>query len=225
MKQNPISPEQIIQEAETKWQDAQGMSQETILKLAILRETIRNLHSEKSWCLASGYPEEAEQYHSYESLIDKLVNETSLKEPLREILDRASKLPDHAEGVTVSTRKIPTELLELLPTEKIERYDRYWEKALVCEAAKIKWEFWKLKAHVQVELASNCEQALAQEIGNQGIILFAESSENFELREGIWQGQWLMIIEPGYDCRSIPLASIPGLSLIPNPPQWTLLHR
>ena len=229
MKQTPRSAQDILQSFETRWNSCASSSRENLLRLVVLRELTRMLHSEKSWCLASGFPDEAQQYHEYEMAADKLVNEDDLSGSLSDILAKAEALPDPdpVTGVLASSsrRKFPKELQGILPSEKIERFDRHWEKALVCEAMKLHWEIWLLKANVRIEAAQDCENGLTRELGDRGILLFADSAETNELQEGIWPGQWLLLSEPGFDCRRAPLHSVKGLIVAPNPPQWTLVHR
>ena len=222
----PLSIPEMIQGLEKRWGDAQKSPHGSLAQLVLLRELSRAVHAEKSWCLASGFPEEAEDLHAIEDKVDGLLANNGFKGSLADVLAN----PNPAIGPESGEKRwvLPKNVKDIIPSEKLERYDRNWEKAIACEAAKQGWDFWKLSASVQVAEAQACEDSLNKALANHGYILFADTAENSglseEFRQGIWPGQWILVIQPGFDCKSIPLGTLKGI-VMNTPPQWTLLYR
>ncbi|MGZ6310039.1 MAG: hypothetical protein ACXWOH_05375, partial [Bdellovibrionota bacterium] len=166
----------LIAPFEERWNQCEGLPEMTLLRLGILREVIKLLHSEKSRLLASGRRSEIQPVKDWESKIEQLRDQPALKGPLPELLasdKRAAK----------RTRLLPDHLFSFIPKERFERYDRIWESTLAAEACALGWRFFSLEAWVQIAAVEAFDRALTDQLWPHGLVLFTESAGTAPIRE------------------------------------------
>jgi len=213
----PPSLVACIERAEGRWRDAEGIEESTLLRLAILRELVRELHAEKSKLLARGARPEAQALKVWEKKIEDLKGAASFGGTLAEAI--RGDLPTRKR-----TRLLPESLFHFLPKEKLERYDRVWESAIAAEAATLGWRFWSLTAWVQIHQAEEWHRALSDRLIPHGVLLFAESADAVDAAGNLWQGQWLLVLKPRFSTPDFRVRELPGVSLEPAAPLWKLLY-
>lgn len=215
----PLSEDRIAT-YQARWEQSASIEEKTLLRLAILRDLMRELHAEKSRYLASGNREQAQTLRDWEKQASELKNAASLDGELLELLqgDPAS--------IRKRTRLLPEALFSIVDKEKFERYDRAWESVIAAEAAHQGWRFWTVDAWVRISEAEVWHKALGTQILPHGIVLFAEtapSSETDTHYSELWHGLWTIVMKPRFLTPDFRLKQLPGISLEPEPPQWKLL--
>lgn len=221
----PPFPEVFIGHYEQKWTHCEGLTEATLIRMSILREMVRELHAEKSQCLARGMRSEIQKYKGWEARLEELRSASSLEGPLRELLNSTTE-------VRKRTRLIPEAVYSFLTKEKLERYDRAWESALIAEAASLGWCFWALDAWVKISQAEEWHRMLGERLLPNGIVLFAEASPNSGMdgdpapapEASIWAGRWWIVLQARWKTPDFQLDRMPGTSLIPSAPRWKLMY-
>lgn len=174
---------------EDRWNHCEGLPEEGLLRLALLRELTRALHAEKSRVLAHGAKGEALELRAWEDKIHEVREATRLDGKLSELL--TTQRPPGKR-----TRLLPAALHTSIPRDRFERYDRQWEALLAAEGASQGWSFWALDAWVQIDQAETCDAALRDRLWPRAVVLFSESAD--ERGAGIegseWHGRWLVLL-------------------------------
>jgi hypothetical protein len=227
----PLSNEKIDEEFQNaigsqseRWRHCEGQPESTLLRLAILREITRLLHSQKSRCLAAGRRDLVTSLRNWESRLQELRNQPRLEG------DLATLVSGHSE-LRKRTRLLPEALYGAIEREKLERYDRQWEAALAAEACSLGWCFWRLESWVEITLVEEWNQRLNEQLWPSGVVLYVESSGAPGGDRGrdfpLWHGRWLMVVNPRFKSPSeiaSNLAQWPGSpSDPPAPAHWKLL--
>ena len=225
-----LLPEQIIERLADKWNDCAGLEETTLIRLAILRDLLHELHAEKSRCLALGMKAEAAGFRKWEDQIEDLRIAAPLDGPLMELLANSKKLKHR-------TRLLPDSLFGFIAREKLERYDRTWESTIAAEASSLGWCFWVLDAWVDMSAVSPFQTGLSDALIPHGVVLFAESAPPPPLKPGqssdspvetagnpnLWRGNWFLVLKARYRTPTFNVDRLPGVSQEPAPPQWRLL--
>ncbi|OFZ80032.1 MAG: hypothetical protein A2583_14740 [Bdellovibrionales bacterium RIFOXYD1_FULL_53_11] len=213
-----MTPDECISSRTERWDSLDGNRYETLLRLAVLRDIARDLHAERSRCLATGLVRELKEVRSLEATIELLKNAASLHGNLPALLKRP---PEGSRQ-----RQLPSEFPAGMEAEKFERFDRLWEKAISAEAAREGWRFWLLDAWVGIRSAQQFHIALGEKLLPRCIVLFAESippCPGSETPPELWHGRWYVTLEPDVDHESLGIGTIPGVFMKPAPPAWTFL--
>ena len=224
-------PENIILRAADKWQDSEGLPQMNLIRLGLLRETLQNLHSEKSRCLAEGRKQAAQAIRSWEQKIEEL-KDLPLLGNLMELV-QSSPLPSTTQ--LKRKRLLPEALYNRMDREKLERYDRKWESAIAAEAISLNWHFWVLDSWVHIPFLEEWNKTLTEKLWPHGLILFTETSvaDHAEIVQededsAFWRGSWMTVLAPNFrDPKELSLNSNywPGAVLkAPTPPQWKPIY-
>jgi hypothetical protein len=213
------TPQEIISRQLARWDDAEGLPETTLLRLAMLRDLVRALHSEKSVCLATGKRAESQQFGSLEKKLGELRGAFSLSGRFNELIE--------APSLRKRTRLLPEALFAAIPREKFDRYDRQWESVIAAEAIALGWRFWELDAWVSVREAESWHRQLGEQLIPHGIILFAESISDppdvVRVPAEVWHGRWTTVLQPSYATPDFRVRSLPGTSLEPAEPRWRMV--
>jgi hypothetical protein len=222
-------PEQIIDRVAEKWNDCAGLEETTLIRLAILRDLMTELHAEKSRCLALGMKAEAQSFRKWEGQIEDLRIAAPLEGPIQELLANSKKLRHR-------TRLLPDSLFSFVAKEKLDRYDRVWESTIAAEASSLGWCFWVLDAWVDMSTVAPFQSGLSDALIPHGVVLFAESAPEPIRKPGqtdlpsdtagnpnLWHGNWFVVLKPRYRTPGFNVEKLPGISQEPVPAQWKLL--
>ena len=219
----------LIQETFSNWNDCNELSGKRVLQLSLLRQLIRKLHSEKSRYLARGLRKEAQDLKEWELKIQNLRERPSLNEDLATLLQSSAPLNKAKQ------QRLPEALFQRIDSEKLNRYDREWEKAIASEAIHLGWNFWSFTLWVKVDLIEEWEKKLSSVLWPHGVILFAENygqKTSFHVDElnstTLWQGQWTLVMDSRFQHPSEILSSLTSVQELPeNPPaapKWARLY-
>lgn len=229
----------VIESQEEKWRHCEGQAECTLLRLAILREIMREIHAQKSRSLAKGQRDLSKNLRSWEARLTELRSQPKLEGPLTELVTGKSELRKR-------TRLLPEALYNAIPREKLERYDRQWEATLAAEACTLGWRFWSLEAWVEITLAEEWHQRLNDQVWPSALVLYTESAEStppvgrgtarppstaLSSDMAVWHGRWILIADPRFKSpaemstvAASNLAQWPGSPPDPpSPAQWKLL--
>jgi len=186
--------QKLLDAAELHWKKTEDSADAGILRLSILRDLSYEIHAEKSRVLSSGTSREALILKNLENKIEafKLGHSSNsiLTANLKQLLE--AQLP--AQAAVSAPFVFPEKLEQVLPREKIDRYDRQWEHAIVEEALYLKWNFWSLKSQVPLAQIEEANHLLRTQLWPQGIVLFAESI-GFLPTPPQWSGQWTLVCQ------------------------------
>lgn len=217
MKDFTFIPESLISDTSRKWVQCDSLKSSEVLKLGLLRDLKRSIHAEQSKYLSLGKRQEAVSLKNLENHLDELREAENLNSPLAYLLSGQATITTHP-------RSIPASFSKVIPPEKLNRYDRVWEKALVSWGLELGWSFWTLKAFVQVALAENWERSLAQKLWPNGISLYVEALHHPKTKnKGIWYGAWKIMAHPKiqtFDDLGIKFETLPGVHLLISEPEW-----
>lgn len=181
----------FLEPLEDRWNHCQGLPEEGLLRLALLRELTRKLHTEKSKILALGKKEAVGELKVWEDKIHKIREATRLDGKLSDLLE-TPRPPGKR------TRLLPEALYTTIPRDRFERYDRQWEALIAAEACSQGWSFWAMSAWVQIEQVEEYDTQLRERLWPRALVLFSESSEESSSStiEGThWHGRWLILLD------------------------------
>jgi hypothetical protein len=229
----------VIESQADRWRHCEGQADSTLLRLSILREVMRELHAQKSRCLAKGQRDMAKNLRAWENRLTELRSQPKLEGDLSELVLGKSELRKR-------TRLLPEALYGAIPREKLERYDRQWESNLAAEACALGWRFWSLEAWVEITLAEEWNRRLNDQIWPSALVLYTESAEStppigkgtarppstaVSTDMAVWRGRWILVADPRFKtpaemstAAASNMAQWPGSP--PEPPsqaQWKLL--
>jgi hypothetical protein len=230
-----MTPDEIVQKSVPRWEDCEGLEESTLIRISILRDLLTDLHTEKSSLLSRGKRDEANAFREWEQKIEILRTASPLPLGLNDLL----KDPTQARK---RTRLIPDALYSFVPREKLERYDRTWEATLSAEGAALGWCFWAVDFWVKIDKIDQIHLALSYQLTPHGVILFSEtasgalenvsqsavfdsskSEADTRMNEGLWKSRWFVLLKPRYRTPDFQLDALPGVSELPDAPQWRLL--
>jgi hypothetical protein len=221
-----ISVDEIIRQDMDRWADCDGTPEMTLLRLSILRELIQKLHSEKSRCLANGLKAEAQSIKIWETRIEELRDHLSLYGDLMQLIQDPKSAPK-------KKRNIPEALFQNLDRDKLLRYDRKWEAAIVAEAITLNWKIWNLDAWVKIPSIEEWDTVLSQRLWPHSLVLFAESAQSPNTglspsEDTYWHGRWMTLLHPHFNTPielSLNLNTWPGApETPPSLPQWKQIY-
>lgn len=219
------SVDSLIERAGLRWDDCEGLEEATLIRLAILRDLLRDLHGERSKCLADGKKDLAQSFRGSEKQVEDLRTASPLAGKLNDTLANSAKAKRR-------TRLLPEALFGFIPRDKLERFDRTWEATLAAEAASLGWCFWSLDAWIDIREAERFQEDLASHLNPHGVILFAESAQEqapsqtaLDQPAGpvLWHGRWYVVLKPMYLTPEFHIERLAGVSKNPGVPSWRLL--
>jgi hypothetical protein len=185
-----LSTAEVISQSAERWKNAAGFDETTLLRLAILRDLARHLHTERSRSLAHGKKDQVANLKNWEAKAEELRKCSPLDGDLQNLLEGKVALQKR-------TRLLPDQFFTHMDRAKIERYDRQWEYALAAEACFIRWKFWALETWVHIPEIQNWNQKLEDILWPNGVVLFSENVSK-EMRDDMWNGRWILILHSKY---------------------------
>jgi hypothetical protein len=153
---------------------------------------MQTLHARKSHLLATGNRAGAQSLRTWEEKIEQLRERGPLGADFHALLEN----PELAKK---RLRVLPEGLFRIIPREKMERYDRYWESTLAGEACAIGWNLWVFEAWVQIMHVESWDRRTHLELWPSGVVLFVDSANDQKtsgVPEGAWHGKWYVAMNP-----------------------------
>lgn len=202
-----------------RWKRCSSKDGRVVLRLAILRDFMRELHAERSRALATDQREKAEGFKQWEEAIDALRGSPEIARPDS---DLAQVFTGERKGSKPGPPVLPQALVEAIGPERIQRYDREWEAAIAGEAYRSGWGFWTVDVWVRVAEAEHFDDNLGERISPHGAVLFAEAVGADSPVEGAeWLGRWWIVLESKW---KTPQFGIDALTSVRNrgAPRWAL---
>lgn len=220
--------EQALEQGADKYQKATRL-----LRLAIVRELVRQIHTLRSELLARGRLAEATELEYRELFFNYRFLEIRFEEARFREVFLASGRRTKPAPIVPAPLEFPITLAEFLPTEKLNRHDRRLESEMAREALKQGWSFWNLDAWVEVQRVEEWAKTLEQRLWPKGVILFVESDgflQSFQVdgkERAFWHGRWTIITTPRVTDPTRDLAmDFENWGAIPkDPPAWKLLYK
>ncbi|MBI3535752.1 MAG: hypothetical protein HY072_09750 [Deltaproteobacteria bacterium] len=178
---------------------AQNSNTRTLLQRTILRSCLEIAHSQQSFALAisddyllndiRGLEKKIQNLRSIRSFENLTLNMLLTKEYQKNIKD-------------VENRDFPNEFLLKLKENTFERCDRKWEKEIALDALESGWEFWSIKALLNIQNAEKWNKLLIQNLWPTGVWLYTETDLEPltpPTPGATWAGKWLIILTPRKD--------------------------
>jgi len=162
----------------------QRLLDKEVFEIAKSREIARTVHANKSNALVRGQQKRFKKLSSEEEKIER----------------------QREAGVALSRVKIPKSFYKYIEREKIERFDRPWEFALILEAIKAGWSFWSFEADVKLTEVEKLDHQLHVKLTKIGVILFVESRSK-KASSSFWPGRWVLAVKSGFDPLAIKVKS------------------
>jgi hypothetical protein len=194
-----------IERASERWKSVGTLPESDLLRLAITRDLMHDLHADKSRFLSKGQKEQTAFFKSHEKKMEEIRCSSPLNGDLKDILSGSVKLKKR-------TRLLPDGLFTNIAREKFERYDRQWEAAVASEACQLSWPFWALDASLDLQKIDDWNRRLNSFLWPNGIVLFVESI-SLENEAATWTGRWILVLKP--DFRN-PAESFPDFNQWPG---------
>jgi hypothetical protein len=190
MKQGRPEPiESLLQRLEAHWDSSAQLPARKLLRIELIRDLARSLHTLHSELLATGDECEAREINDREKFLSERFMELGLESPtlpLRQVYARSSAgLCNRNVPVTPPTQGP-------IPAEKLSRPDRRWEAAMVNEACAQGWNAWTLDCWIDISEVESWGKAFTKQLWPKGIILFVESTA-FEA--SLWKGKWYLLLD------------------------------
>ena len=184
------------------WASVGELREANLLRLAILRDFARVVHAELSTVMATPFQPGQDSFSRLRNnaLADLEAQARRVQEGLH-LRTLPSNAKDWLESggsgpMPVVQRTFPPGFFEVLGRDRIERYDRAWEREIAAEAVALGWELRSIEAWVEILEAQSWESGLVRALGRQGVVLFAESAFVDDAR---WKGRWIFVSAPGLD--------------------------
>ena len=205
---HPVMVEKVLEQMERLWNQTTGKPDGKILRIALMRELSRSLHTLRSECLALGEDGQAQDILRREEFLSQRFMEIPAQNlPLRQVYARSAA--GRAEKRTPEAPpELPAELTAVLDESKLTRPDRRWEAFLAYEAFTRKWTFWTFECWVEVEKVESFAREISDALWPRGVVLFIESSGFHRGEPALWRGKWYLIIEPA----AVPATGNPDLA-------------
>lgn len=216
----PAIVRHILQELQEHWGQCADLPEEGLLRLSLLRNAMRRMHAEKSSHLARGERNQVALIKEWEDKVHRLRESPSLHGDLMEQL----------HGTIAAGRRsriLPEGLYHQISRDRLERYDRQWERLISAEACAMGWRFWSLSGKVAIDSTSESDHALQEGLWPNAVLLFSEpaSTTNGGIDGEHWHGRWLMVVQPRFKSANdlhLNLSGIPGG--VDRSWQWKLLY-
>lgn len=186
-----------------RWETTHQDNRTHLLRLSILRDLARSLHSWQSIILASGDSKDLPQFNFWQENIEKLVDRKDLSGQLTEILkENPKQFPPHN-----IQHSLPFGLLSNIDRARLHQPHAKWELAIACHAHRIGWRFWNLLATIPVFKIEKWNQNLHGVLWPNGIVLQISRSKKKLSRltkmkskvrhddNSLWTGRWLIVLD------------------------------
>jgi hypothetical protein len=195
------SIENTIQRLDRPWMQVGRSKACRLLRLSILRELTRAVHTLRSEFMATERAEKADDLAHRENYLNTyfpVLDLTNLG--LAQTYSQSARVAKPV-GRAPDAVTLPSPVLEAVGAAKFTRQDRRWENEIAQEAVRQNWEFWQFEASTEIHEVESFARAFAESIWPHGVVLFVESDgflkpseENSHL--AYWRGRWLVVLEP-----------------------------
>jgi hypothetical protein len=213
------SMERTLQRLERPWQEAAHHDSCRLLRLSLLRELVRAIHTLRSEVMATQQGESADDLAHRENYLNsnfRLLELSNLA--LSQAYSQTSRA---AKPVArpLETVSLPKAVTDAVGNNKFTRQDRKWELELAQEAVRLQWEFWQFEASTEIHEVESFARSFSEKLWPHGVVLFVESDGFLKMSDensnlAFWRGRWLVVMEPH--------SSRPGkLGLVPT---WQRLY-
>lgn len=156
-----VDPASLARPFEKRWKKTDGLPSAKLLRAAVLRDLVRQLHTQKSRSLAEGRKEEVIPIHRIEQSIESIYRAgAGGKKNLKALLDEYPA----EEASPEAPLSLPSALTSKISASALERYDRKWEKRIAASAVELGWKFWSLECWVTIRGVEIFNQALADRV-------------------------------------------------------------
>ncbi len=221
------SIDHLIHSGMDQWADCEGLKEMTLLRLAILRELVLQLHLKKSQCLANGKKLEVQSIKEWEVRLERVRHLPLLSGPLMHLVKQSETIPQ-------KNRLIPEALFSTLNREQLLRYDHKWEVSIAAEAARLGWHFWSLDTWVELLKIDEWAARLSQTLWPHAVVLMKEDThpqrklEPMDTSDPLWHGTWTVLMHPNFrhpNELSLNLETWDGIAVnAPTRTIWKLLY-
>jgi len=146
---------ELIGKTAVGWDSCAACSDNSVLRLSLLRDLIGRLHALRSEGLATQNQNLISSIEEVETRIVKMEAARSFPATGKELENWLTcGLPAEVTPVApVPNRELPPTLVEMLGgIKKLNRPDRLWERKLVEEAFRLSWVFWSVVAELPLEI-------------------------------------------------------------------------
>jgi hypothetical protein len=231
--------DQLAEQTARLWEQAQEPSADKyrkatrLLRLAIIRELVRQIHTQRSELLARGRLAEATELEYRETFFNYRFLEVRFEEARFREVFLASGRKTKPLTISATPLELPSGLAAAVPPEKLNRHDRKLEAEMAREALKQSWNFWTLDAWVEVQKVESWAKSLEQKLWPYGVVLFVESDgflKSFPVdgkSRAFWHGRWTIILTPRVKDPTQDLTmDFENWCAIPSDwPSWKLLYK
>ncbi len=213
------SIERVLQRMERPWQQAGKSDACRLLRLSLMRELTRVIHTLRSECMATDRSDQAEDLAHRENYLNTYFPIMDLSNlGLSQAFSQTSRVakPVGKPGNAVS---LPASVTDTVGAGKFTRQDRRWENEIAQEAVRQEWEFWQFEASTEIHQVESFARGFSDSIWPRGVVLFVESDGFLKMSQdnshlAYWRGRWLVVMEP-----RAPKPETTGLQ-----PSWQRLH-
>ena len=187
---------ELIGKTAVGWDSCAACSDNSVLRLSLLRDLIGRLHALRSEGLATQNQNLISSIEEVETRIVKMEAARSFPATGKELENWLTcGLPAEVTPVApVPNRELPPTLVEMLGgIKKLNRPDRLWERKLVEEAFRLSWVFWSVVAELPLEIVETWHEDLKKRLWPEGLVLFVEADSNPASDRRNWRGRWIVI--------------------------------
>jgi hypothetical protein len=190
----PFTVEKMLERMETPWNQTAKMPDRKLLRIALMREMSRTLHTLRSECLATGQDGQARDLLLREEFLSHRFMELQTQDlPLRQVYARSASGRLESRGPDAMPA-LPPELTAVIDGSKFTRPDRHWEAFLAIEAFARGWSFWTFECWVEIENVESWAKEFSDSLWPRGVVLFIESSGFHRGPQSLWRGKWFLVI-------------------------------
>jgi hypothetical protein len=213
------SIEHVLQRLERPWQQAGQSDASRLLRLSLLRELTRVIHTLRSECMATERSEKADELAHRENYLNTYFPVLDLANMgLSQALSQTSRSAKPVSKAP-SPVEFPSAVAQNIGIAKFTRQDRRWENEIAQEAVRKQWEFWQFEASTEIHQVEAFARAFTESIWPHGVVLFVESDGFLKMSQenpnlAFWRGRWLVVMEP-----HSPKPQTSGIQ-----PSWLRIH-
>jgi hypothetical protein len=216
--------EEVLARLENSWEQVQSLPACRLLRLAILRELTRTIHTLRSEHMATHRPSTAEDYAQRENFLTSNFASLNVENlTLAEIYQQSHEAIS-STGPTPSEVSLPSSVLETIGLTKFTRQDRRWELEMAQEAVRQSWEFWQFETSTEIREVENFARSFSEALWPKGVVLFVESDGFLKMSEkdphlAYWRGRWILVLDP-----KLHPTEEDKLEKLGTDSSWTRLH-
>lgn len=201
------------------WIHTQGNPAIRLLRLQILRDYYRAIHTElsKVYTLEGPTPK-YQELAELELRLPRLRHLAHLNGTLEQLLLQIQENEATDTNITETELHIPSDIpgqyIECLGESRLMRPDRLWEFELVCEGERMGWKLAELQTSIPLQEVESWYENVPGMIWPSGVVLFAESIDpSSDIAKstppGNWPGQWYFLLRPSL---KDPILELPDLT-------------